>query len=73
MLGAEPVDDLLERRVAAELEAVPERPVDAVVRRLLGRDRLREAEEGQRDVEERVLEVVDLGLAVDELRVVTLA
>ena len=68
VLALEPVDDLLERRVVLELEAVPERPLRVAVLVLLRRDGLREAEERQCEVDEAVLVVLELVLAVDELR-----
>ena len=67
VLAYEPVNDLSERRVAAEFEPVPECPLDTIVLVLLGCNRLGEAEERQRDVQERIPVVVNLGLAVDEL------
>ena len=68
VLALEPVDDLLERRVVLELEAVPERPLGVAVLVLLRRDGLRETEERQCEVDKAVLVVLKLVLAVDELR-----
>ena len=68
VLASEPVDNLLERRVVLELEAVPERPLRVAVLILLRRDGLREAEERQCEVDEAVLVVLELVLAIDELR-----
>lgn len=67
MLLLEPVDDLLERRVALDLEAVPERPLGLVVLLLGGRDGLREAEEGEGEVDEAVLVLLNVVLTVDDL------
>ena len=68
VLALEVVHDLLERRVVLELEAVPERPLRVSVLVLLRRDGLRETEERQCEVDKAVLVVLELVLAVDELR-----
>ena len=65
---AEPVDDLAQRRVVGELEAVPQRPLRAPVLVLRRRDRLGEPEERQREVHEAVFVVFEFVLAVDDLR-----
>ena len=67
MLALEPVNDLLERRVVLELETIPERPLDVAVLVLLRRNGLREPEEGQRKVNEAVLVILQLVLAIDDL------
>lgn len=67
VLGAEPVDDLAQRRVVVELEAVPQRPLRAPVLVLRRRDRLGEPKERQREVHEAVFVVLELVLAVDDL------
>lgn len=67
MLLLEPVDDILESRVILEGVAVPECPLDVVILLLLRLYRLGEAEEGQRQVNEAVLEFLQLTLAVDQL------
>lgn len=92
MLSLEPVDELLERGVARDIEVVPERPFNLAVLRetrrnkvsegseekgvggreahllLLGRDGIREAEEGKREIDEAVLVVLELVLAIDDLQ-----
>ena len=68
MLRLEPINKLLQCRVVLELEAVPERPLSLAVLALLRCDGLGEAEERQREVDEAVLVVLELLLAVDELR-----
>ena len=45
MFLLEPRDNLLERRVVLELEAIPQRPLGRPVLFLLGRYRFRETEE----------------------------
>ena len=67
MFLLEPVYDLLQWRIIAELEAVPERPLHVAVLVLLRRDGLGETEERQREVDEAVLVVFELGLPVDNL------
>ena len=67
MLLLEPIDNLLKRRVVLELEPVPERPLGLAVLALLRRDGLGEAEERKREVDEAVLVVLELLLAVDDL------
>lgn len=67
VLLLEPVNDLRERRVVLELEAVPERPLGRAVL-LLGReDRLGKAEERQSQVDEAILVLLNVLLAVDDL------
>ena len=67
MVVAEPVDNLAERRVVGELETVPQRPLHSAVLILRGRNRLREPEERQGEVDEAVLVVLKLVLAVNDL------
>lgn len=67
VFGAEPVDDLAQRRVVLELEPVPQRPLRAPELVLRRRDRLGEAEERQREVYEAVFVILELVLAVDDL------
>jgi hypothetical protein len=67
VLLLEVVDDLLKCWVVVEREAVPQRPLSCAVLLLLRGNGLREADERQRKVDETVLEVVQLCLAVDEL------
>lgn len=67
VLVLEVVEELLERDLALDLEPVPERPLLVVVG-VRGRgDRLREAEEGQREVDKAVLEHVERVEALGEL------
>lgn len=67
MLLLEPPDDLLERRVILELEAIPQRPLCRPILVLLGRYRFREPEERQGEVHEPVFVVLELVLAVNDL------
>lgn len=68
VLLLEPVNDLLQRRVAVDLEAVPESPLLVLVVLLLGgSNRLGEAEEGKCEVDETVLVLLNVVLAVDDL------
>ena len=67
MLLLEPINNLLERRVVLELEAVPERPLSAAVLVLLRGDGLGEAEEGKSKIDEAVLVVFQLVLSIDNL------
>ena len=67
MLLLEPVDDLLQRGVVLELEAVPKRPLGRVELALLGSDGLGEAEERKGKIDEAVLVVLKLVLAVNDL------
>jgi hypothetical protein len=67
MLLLEPRDDLLERRVVLELEAIPQRPLCRPILVLLGRYRFRETEERQGEVHEPIFVVLELVLAVDDL------
>ena len=68
VLPLEPVDDFLECRVARELEAIPERPLDLSILALLGSDRLREAKEGQGKIHKAVLVGFECLLSIDDLR-----
>ena len=68
VLLLEPVDNLLERGVPRELEAVPERPLDLSILALLGSDRLREAKEGQGKIHKAVLVGFECLLSIDDLR-----
>lgn len=67
MLLLEPIDDLLEGRVVLEFDAVPKRPLSVAILVLRRCDRLREAEEGQGQVNEPVLVRLNVLLAVDDL------
>lgn len=67
MLLLEPRDDLLERRVVLELEAIPQRPLRRPILVLLGRYRFRETEERQGEVHEPIFVVLKLVLAIDDL------
>ena len=67
MLLPEPSDELLQRRVILELKTVPKRPLHTTVLALLRGDRLREPEERQSEIDETVLVVFELVLAVDDL------
>jgi len=66
---AEPIDNFFKSGVVIEREAVPESPLRRSVLVLLGRDRFGEAEEWEGKVHEAVLVIVELVLAIDELRV----
>lgn len=90
MLPLEPLDDILQRRIAIDVETVPDSPLDFAVLRmgqshsdiiiatptsthcthllLGGSDWLRETKEGQRQVDEAILVILELLLAVDDLR-----
>lgn len=63
----EPVDDLLESRVAREIESVPQSPLHVAVLVLLSSNRLREAEEWQSEIDEAVLVRFKILFAVDNL------
>lgn len=67
VLLLEPRDDLLEGRIVLEHEAIPQRPLRRPVLVCLGRYRLRETEERQREVHKPVFVVVEFILAVDDL------
>lgn len=67
VLLLEPRDDLLERRVVLELEAIPQRPLRRPVLILLGGYRFRETEERQGEVHEPVFVVLEPVLAIDDL------
>lgn len=67
MLLLEPRDDLLERRVILELEAIPQRPLCRPILILLGRYWFRETEERQGEVHEPIFVVLKLVLAVNDL------
>lgn len=67
MLLLEPRDDLLERRVVLELEAIPQRPLCRPILILLGRYRFRETEERQGEVHKSIFVVLELVLAVNDL------
>ena len=67
MLLLEPRDDLLERRVVLELEAIPQRPLRRPILVLLGRYRFRKTEERQGEVHEPIFVVLKLVLAIDDL------
>lgn len=67
MLLLEPRDDLPERRIVLELEAIPQRPLCRPILHLLGRDRFRETEEWQGEVHKPIFVVLELGLAVNDL------
>jgi hypothetical protein len=67
MLLLEPRDDLFERRVVLELEPIPQRPLRRPVLVLLGRYRFRETEEGQGEVHEPILVVIEPVLAIYDL------
>ena len=67
VLLLEPVDNLLEGRVVLELDTVPERPLSVTILALGRSDRLREAEEGQSKVDEPVLVLLNILLAIDDL------
>jgi len=58
VVGLEPRDELLERGVVLEFEPVPESPLSVVEFVLLDSYGFREAEEGQREVDETVLVVI---------------
>ena len=64
----EPVYDLLQWRIITELEAVPEGPLNGAILALLGSDRLREAKEGQGEINKAVLVGFECLLSVDDLR-----
>ena len=63
----EPVDDLPQGRIVLELNAVPERPVSVAILALGRCDGLREAEEGECQVDEPVLVRLNVLLPVDDL------
>lgn len=67
MLLLEPRDDLLERRVVLELEAIPQRPLCRPILVLLGLYRFRETKERQSEVHEPIFVVLELVLAIDDL------
>lgn len=64
----EPRDDILERRVAFEHEAIPQRPLRRPVLIFHGHNRFRETEEWQGEVHEPIFEVLEFVLAIDNLR-----
>lgn len=67
MFLRKPIHNLLQRRIAPKREPIPKRPLRIHILLLLRRDRLREAKERQREVDEPVLVVLELVLAVDDL------
>lgn len=60
VLSLEEIDDLLERRVILKSKAVPKSPLSTAVLLLLCLNWFREAEEGEREVDEAILEVLEL-------------
>ena len=68
MLLLEPRDDLFERGVVLELEAITQRPLCRPILILLGRYRFRETEERQGEVHKSIFVVLELVLAVNDLR-----
>lgn len=69
VVGLEPVYDVLQRRVVAELETVPQRPLGRAVLELRGGDGFREAKEGEGKIDKSILVLLQLRLAVNELNV----
>jgi hypothetical protein len=67
VLLLEPRDDLLERRVVLEHEAIPQRPLRGPVFVFLGRYRFRETEERQGKVHEPVFVVLEFVLSINDL------
>lgn len=63
----EPFQELLQRRIALDLKPVPQSPLSLAILLLRRRNRLRETEEGQRQIHETVLVVLKLVLAVNQL------
>jgi hypothetical protein len=63
----EPRDNILERRVGFENEAIPQRPLRRPVLIFLGHNRFRETEEWQGEVHEPIFVVLEFFLAIDDL------
>jgi hypothetical protein len=68
VLLLEEVNDVLESRIVLERKAGPQRPFSVTVLLLLGRKRLRKAEERKSEVDEAILVVLELVLTIDELQ-----
>lgn len=64
----EPIDKLLQRRIIREFKSVPKGPLCLSVLILLRRYGLREAEEGQSEINKAVFVVLKLIFPIDDLR-----
>lgn len=67
MIVLEPSDKLLQSRIVLELQAVPQRPFCVTKLILRRRDRLRETEERQSEVNKSVLVFLEFVLAINDL------
>ena len=67
MLLLEPRDDLPERWVVLEFEAIPQRPLRRPVLVLLGLYRFRETEERQGEIDEPIFVLIELILSINDL------
>lgn len=68
MVVLEKVKELLQGRIVLQLESVPERPFRLAVLLFCRGDGLGEAKEWQGEVDETVLVIFQLVLAIDDLR-----
>lgn len=73
VVGLEPVYDVLKCRVVAELEAVPQRPLRCPVLEFRGGDGFREAKEWEGKIDESILVLFKLGLAINDLEIFSLS
>ena len=67
VLALEKIEELLERHLALEVEAIPQRPLGRVVLELRALDRFGEPEERQRQIDKAVFVRLDLAIPGDQL------